>query len=286
MPSVALIGGDARFAFLPDMLRRKGFSVRSYGLGRADDSPCLTRALEDASLVVGPIPLCRKDGMLQMPLHDQSMELSELAIQMRNHSQRLLAGVITPKSRKILEDQGIVYADLMDDEAFVSANVVPTVEGAMQLAMERMDMTLEGSHVLVLGYGRIGKLLLKRFSAMGAHVWVCARREESLVQATAMRGVPVAMDELSWALPRMDLILNTVPALLLDETLLGQVNKDTPLMELASAPYGIDMDAARALGLRIYLDSSLPGKVAPRSAAAYILHAVEKNLEAEIAAER
>ena len=54
------------------------------------------------------------------------------------------------------------------------ANAVPTAEGAVQLAMEELPITLHGARVLVVGFGRVGKLTAHRFRALGARVSVAA----------------------------------------------------------------------------------------------------------------
>lgn len=38
------------------------------------------------------------------------------------------------------------------------ANAVPTAEGAVQVAMEELPFTLHSARVLILGFGRVGKL--------------------------------------------------------------------------------------------------------------------------------
>ena len=43
-------------------------------------------------------------------------------------------------------------------------------------------------------------------------------------------------------------------------------NKDCLLIEIASAPYGIDFSAARELGFGSVVSGSLPGKIAPKTA--------------------
>ena len=72
-------------------------------------------------------------------------------------------------------------------------------------------------------------------------------------------------------LPEIHLLLNTVPAQVLDDTMLASIPKDTWLLELASAPYGFDREAAQKLGLRCEVLPALPAKYAPVSAAMALL---------------
>lgn len=47
------------------------------------------------------------------------------------------------------------------------ANAVPTGEGAVQVAMEELPFTLHSARVLILGFGRVGKLTAHRMGALG-----------------------------------------------------------------------------------------------------------------------
>ena len=44
---------------------------------------------------------------------------------------------------------------------------MPTAEGAIQLAMEELPITLHGARVLVIGYGRLGRVLADRLAGLG-----------------------------------------------------------------------------------------------------------------------
>ena len=78
---------------------------------------------------------------------------------------------------------------------------------------------------------------------------------------------------------RFDVIFNTVPARVIGAPALTQQDADTLLVELASAPGGIDLESAGRLGLHVVQAQSLPGRVAPKTAAEYIKEAVYNMLE-------
>ena len=82
------------------------------------------------------------------------------------------------------------------------------------------------------------------------------------------------LDALSGALDRFDVIIGTIPAPVLTEPLLALVRKDALLLELASAPGGIDAAAAHERGLRYIRAPGLPAKYAPERAAVILRDAV------------
>ena len=161
------------------------------------------------------------------------------------------------------------------------ANAVPTAEGAVQLALEELSSTLHGAHVLILGFGRVGRLTAHRMAALGARVTVAAREYGELAWAAAYGCGAVGLEDLNWELGAFSLIVNTIPAPVLDEKRLAWVNPDAYLLDLASAPGGIDRAAARSRGLRVTQAPGLPGRTAPVTAAAAIRDAVYHILREE-----
>ena len=128
--------------------------------------------------------------------------------------------------------------------------------------------------MLILGFGRVGKLTAHRMAALGARVTVAARGYDELAWAAAYGCQTVALAHLSCELGAFALIVNTIPAPVLDGDKLAWVRPDAFLLDLASAPGGIDRGAARKRGLRVTQAPGLPGRTAPVAAAAAIRDAV------------
>ena len=147
-----------------------------------------------------------------------------------------------------------------------------TAEGA--IALLRPETGLSGAHILLLGYGRIARLLARELQKTGALVTAAARSGEQRAWAEAEGIEALPLDALSGALDRFDVIIGTIPAPVLTEPLLALVRKDALLLELASAPGGIDAAAAHERGLRYIRAPGLPAKYAPERAAVILRDAV------------
>ena len=147
-----------------------------------------------------------------------------------------------------------------------------TAEGA--IALLRPETGLSGAHILLLGYGRIARLLARELQKAGALVSAAARSGEQRAWAEAEGIEALPLDALSGALDRFDVIIGTIPAPVLTEPLLALVRKDALLLELASAPGGIDAAAAHERGLRYIRAPGLPAKYAPERAAVILRDAV------------
>ena len=77
--------------------------------------------------------------------------------------------------RDAAEAKGLLFRDYFAREELAVANAVPTSEGAIQIAMEELPITLHGARVLVIGFGRLGKVLSGQLKGLGALVSVAAR---------------------------------------------------------------------------------------------------------------
>ncbi len=162
---------------------------------------------------------------------------------------------------------------ILNDEIYAQENAELTAEGAIYYAMEKAPFALKNSVLLVIGYGRIGKQLTKLLRGLGAEVIVAARREESRLAAGKNS---ISIDEIQSILGKTDCILNTVPFPILSESSLKLVKQTAYLFELASRPYGIDLKAAARLHLNAYLESGIPGRYCPQSAAETIFRYLER----------
>ena len=276
--SIAVLGGDRRQVWLARLLLDDGCDVVTWGLeqGDAPNAAPLDQALA-ARLLILPLPVCR-DGKLVLPLTDSQLDAEQLWSRLR-YDQLLLGGMTGELSPRLMSDFGLTLLDYYDREEAQVANAVPTAGGAIGLAMEAADQTIHGSQCLVTGCGRVGRLLAQRLQALGAQVTVSARRYGDLAWAAVWGYARLRTDQLSGNLEKFDMIFNTVPALLFDAGLLCQLRKDCFLLDLASAPGGVDLDAARELHCRVGTAPGLPGRTAPRTAAAAIRDSIYHILE-------
>ena len=266
-----VIGGDRRQAELARLLELDGHQVSTYGLQRwKAPNPVGLETVLETEIVILPLPLCRGEGVLNC--EEGPVPTMELFRRLRP-GQRVLAGQVQPEQRREALACGIVPEDYFLREELTVANAAATAEAAIQVAMEHLDRSLLGMECLVLGYGRIGKLLSHRLRGLGAGVTVTARKPEDLawIRAYGLRAMKTS--ELDGKLSAFGTVFNTVPSLVLKEALLSQLPERCLCVDLASGP-GIDFAAAEEMGLSCVWARSLPGRLLPCTAAEVIRDAV------------
>lgn len=266
-----IIGGDRRQAELAGLLEADGNTVYTYGLERW--KPAGHQSLDQAAsapTVILPLPLCRGEHVLNC--EDAPMPTREL-FRRFHPEQRVLAGQVKPPQQREAEACGLTLVDYFLREELTVANAAATAECAIQVAMERLDRTLLNMDCLVIGFGRIGKLLSNRLHGLGARVTATARKPEDLAWIRAYGWSALETGGLDGHLHSFGVVFNTVPSRVLDAPLLAQLPPECLCVDLASQQ-GIDLAAAEALGLPNIWARSLPGRLAPRTAAAVIRDAV------------
>ncbi len=270
---ITVLGGDRRSAFAADFLRGKGHSVFTHGVGVAF-TEAWREDVAGSDCVLLPIPVS-EDGVRIRCDVGRGLRADSLAEALPSGT-LVLGGRLSPLWREILARGGAIPVDYADSEFFQARNAVPTVEGALLLALEAMEKTLFGSSACVLGYGRIASLLCERLYAMGAEVTVVARREEALAHAE-QRGYRVCRTELT-SMKKIcaDVVFNTVPQVIVCDEVLKAWGRDCLLVELASAPGGFDLSAVRERGMRRLHGNALPGRFFPCSAGEILARTAEE----------
>ncbi|MCF2619613.1 dipicolinate synthase [Oscillibacter valericigenes] len=274
--TIAVLGGDRRMALLARLLAQDGYPVRTWGLGAfgAEDTP-----LEEAvcaERIVLPVPLSRGKNL---NCTASALPLCGLFALLRAE-QSIYAGGVKDADRIAAAEHGLTLTDYLAREELAVRNGVPTAEGAIAAAMAATEVTLCGTPCLVVGFGRIGKLLAHRLRGLGAEVTVSARRLDDLawIDAFGYRGLHT--NRLTGKLGDFRVVFNTVPHTVLSGELLRELPQDCVLIDLASQP-GFDRAAAEALGLKCISALGLPGKAAPETAARAIWTTLKKIWEEE-----
>lgn len=288
---IAFLGGDMRAAIAAKKLADRSARVCTWGVPRQDGATRLcycdsmTEALTGAYAVILPLPASMDGVTLNCKISeaDNKTPLTAIAEAIENDC-TVIGGKLPKAFIAYAEGLGLRVFDYFESESFQIKNAYTTAEAALNIAMNNMTKNIRGASFAVTGYGRISRQLTRLLLSMGAHVTVAARKDSDLALA-ALEGcdtLKLYRDPISDLNSGYDVVFNTVPDILFDETFLGSMDKNTQIIELASSPGGVDVAAARKLHSRVLWAPSLPGKYAPDSAGELIAECVESILRTEV----
>ena len=261
--NMVILGGDERFVCLAKALEKDGHNV-------------FPMAMEGVLPVAGPpdymgtqaviLPLpAEKGGFLNSPLSEGGHRLLPLMEGFEAGTQ-VFAGMAGEELREFCRRRGLVLRDYYKREDFQIKNALLTAEGALGLMLGLDGFCLSGRRAVLVGFGRIGRLLSPRLGAMGMSVRVLARKSEHRALAEAMGFEAGNIEAFAGG---ADFLINTVPAPIIGEEIL-QAAAGAHLIELASAPGGFILEDAENFGGKIVKASALPDKWSRISAAGAI----------------
>lgn len=250
-----VVGTDGRQRAAAALFRQLGFEVAE------------EEKIAQADVVLLPTPL----SALKIPLEQMLQKIRPGAL--------VFAGSVRREEQRMATAAGVQLIDPLTREELAVLNAVPTCEGAVQILLGEREETLWNSRILVLGFGRIAKLLAQRLTGFGALVTVAARRSEVRALAAALGYRTLEISAMQGAVSGFEVLVNTVPALVVDQTMVDLLRPDAFVLDLASAPGGVDFEALGKRKIRTVWARGLPAKCAPKTAGRFLGQMVLKIME-------
>ena len=281
-----VLGGDLRNVKLAGMLADDGNRVYSFGQDRSDEilddgriEKCtsLKTAMEKAQVIIGPVPFSSNEDFINTPFAHDKIMIDDLM--KTNKGKIFISGSIKDNLRKQLDEKYMEVIDIMKRDDLAILNTIATAEGTIEVAIKNTDKILQGSRVLILGFGRVGKIVANKFSKMSALVTCAARKVSDLAWIKAYGYNSLNINDMLYDLKEFDIIINTVPQTILRERELKHIDAEALLIDLASSPGGIDGKMAKSMGLNFIWALALPGRIAPSSSAKFIKDTVYTIIE-------
>ncbi len=280
-----IIGGDLRQIYLAKKLQKDKNEVFVCGFENFVDfdklklkSLKMNDLISSSKYIILPVPASRNKKVINAPFSNADIVLSEKFFS-NLKNKVVFAGIVS----SLIEDvkpSSLHIRDYYQREDFLIPNALLTAEGAVSIALKEYGKSIFSSRCLVVGFGRIGKILSKLLKNMGAKVTVSARnvKDVSLAKISGFETINVSkINEKE----DFDLIFNTVPALVLDGGVLRYLSSARMIIDLASAPGGTDKLAAEELGIKLIPALGIPGKCFPEAAGEIIADVIYKMIEEE-----
>lgn len=228
-------------------LKSQGYTVDSLGLKNNDNGK-----IEDADVVLLPVPTTRDQKHIFCPQSDKIIPLDYVRKADKN-TLVLSCGYMFPDLNCI---------DYLKLDSFCYLNAVPTAEGAIARAIFDTPFCLWRSRVLVIGCGRVAKVLIDRLSALKCDLTVSARKSRDFTYLDALNIKHIHTSDCQKHAYKYDVIFNTIDVDLFDD---HKSLQNCYLYDLSTKGC-LDFEKAKENNLKAYKLPGIPGKIAPQTA--------------------
>jgi dipicolinate synthase subunit A len=286
---VVFLGGDARqLEVIKSCIQMDarvsliGFDNLQSPLSGATLKELSADVLRQADVLVLPIIGTDEYGVVNSVFTSKTLVLTEEHVASLPKHCLMFAGMATQYLKNLCQKHEIALFELMERDDVAIYNSIPTVEGALMMAIQNTDITIHGSECIVLGLGRCGMSLARTLHAIGARVKVGVRGSAYKARVFEMGLESFDIEDLDQYVRNADLIFNTIPALIITSSVLAQVPHDVVIIDLASKPGGVDYTFAEKRGIKAILAPSLPGIVAPKTAGRILARTITQLMTTEL----
>jgi len=271
---ILIINNDKRMSYLAEYIRDFGMDLIQYHIDSADFD---LNVLKEVNTLILPFGGIAADGKIATT----NLHLTEAVLQALPEDCVIFTPIKYPKLMALLQVVPRKMECMFDYDEVAIYNSVPTAEGVIFNIIKNTDITIHQADILVIGGGRCGQTIARDLKALGARVTVTYRKKEDEARLFELGVIPLYVEYFLEDLQHFDVIVNTVPALILDKKALDRIKKDCYIIDIASKPGGVDFEYAKNLGLNAELAGSLPSIVAPKTAAYYLFRFINAYIAKE-----
>ncbi|AXF55089.1 dipicolinate synthase subunit DpsA [Salicibibacter kimchii] len=266
---VAVIGGDRRQVELVHRLKKTvahitvvGFDQCSFPDANVTAHPLSAVPWEQLNAILFPVSGVDADGKVEAQYAPEALIVTREMLTKKPNNCIIFSGIRT----EFLKDMEETLICWMERDDVAVYNSVPTAEGALMLAMQHTTVTVHKASVVILGFGRCGMTIADLFQSVGAKVTVGTDDDTEKARAHQAGHFSISLRSMETELACADICINTIPVPILTKDTLPCVKENCYVLDIASRPGGVDMEAAGQLGLHAQEAPGLPGKVAPETA--------------------
>lgn len=257
---------DMRQKYLGEFLHGKKTEI--HWTDEESEAGCLD-ALQKCTHLILPTPASKVSG---------TKDISELLKYHLINCQAVYGGKISPEWRAWFASRQIACTDLMEDEQVAQENALVTAEAVAAEILKVSGYSIRTQKVIVTGYGRCGRAVANLLQAMGANVTVLARSQAARKAAKAdghnASDFAYAADEAYGTYT----VVNTVPDVVVTETMIRELPKEAVIIDIASAPGGVDRSMAEAYKIPVIHALGLPSRYTTRTSAKILADAIQRQM--------
>jgi len=178
----------------------------------------------------------------------------------------IYTGLMTEEFKNKCVRNNIQLKTYLTDDIAIKNNYI-TTEGIIETIVNKSELAIYNSRILIIGYGRLGQIIGNIFKSLKANITISCRHEKDILHAKINDFNVISNQFIINKINQFDFIINTIPYRIIDSVMIGKItNHDLLIIDVASNPYGIDHENAKNKGVNTLLLPGIPGKIAPKTA--------------------
>lgn len=236
---------DARNVLLAQKLIKQNKEVKWFGEGEIQPLDCL---------VFSPAKKFENEFLLGLP-----------------NNIKLVCGALKSEQIDILNDKNIIYKNLMDDEIFAIKNANLTAEGVLAIMLEKSPRSIKHNKVLILGGGRIALALAVLFNKFGVDFAITSFNKQKFPKYYIYTDKCYYKNSYLKHLKEYDVIVNTIPAKIIEDDTLTSFANDCLFIETASVEC---LNKEKVSTFNYVKAPALPSRYSVQTASEYIYEAL------------
>ena len=254
--TIAIVGGDAREAEIARLAAETGAAVRAFGFpwpenGIAGVVQATTgpQATSGADIALFPIAGI-KDGCLYAPSLGEPIRIDPALLAGMAAGGHIICGSADAALTREASARALTIHAYEHDQESRLLRMPSVVEGVLATLIANTTHSLHDSEIAVLGQGPLGRLLALALHKLGARVHAVARDPVQRAEAVTQGIDACGFDSLPTIAPCLDILVSAVPVKLVDAELLRRLRPGTLVVDLASPPGSLDLEAAKTLPIK------------------------------------
>lgn len=282
---LAVIGGDARQLEVIRRLTKLDAKISLIGFDQLDSGfvgvmkhSFTTIDQSSIDAIILPVSGMNDKGAIESVFSGKEIVLTRDWLKKIPKHAVIYSGIYNDPLKKISKDLNRIVVPYIERDDVAIYNSIPTAEGTLMIVIQNTDFTIHNSNVIITGLGRVGMTLCRVFNGLGAHVEAIANEPELQARAFEMQLKCYPVSLLSERAKNADILINTIPAKVIDTNVLSKLPPHALVVDLASMPGGTDFRYAEKRGIKALHVLGLPAMVAPRTAGQIIASVLEKLL--------
>lgn len=269
-----IIGGDDRTLSLNKILINNNYNVETSVL--TDKNEKNLNYINEFGTIILPIPADR-NSKLNAPFYKEEVSINEIYELLKGFKGKIIGG-FNKNNESFFKENNLNYMNILTNEKFTLINAIITAEGSIEKLINESKKSLFDSKVCILGYGRVGKALARRIDPLCKELIIYNNPSINFIYTKIDNIKSKEIENFKDESSNYDIIINTIPSLLIDKDTLDTLNKDVLILDLASMPGGVDFEYAKSIGIKTIHYLGVPAKVSKYSAAKAIYDFIVENI--------